>query len=82
MAADFEAAVKIGETIRVRGIRPRRADIIAALRTATARQSSTAAPVMKMGTSRIIATTSWTDWRPKAQYACRGSGQKGELRLR
>jgi hypothetical protein len=31
MAADIEAAVKIGETIRVRGIRPRRADSIAAV---------------------------------------------------
>ena len=31
MAAEIEAAVKIGETIRVRGIRPRRADIVAAV---------------------------------------------------
>ena len=31
MAAEIEAAVKIGETVRVRGIRPRRADIIAAV---------------------------------------------------
>jgi hypothetical protein len=30
MAAEIEAAVKIGDTISVRGIRPRRADIIAA----------------------------------------------------
>jgi hypothetical protein len=31
MAAEMEAAVEIGETIRVRGVRPRRADIIAAV---------------------------------------------------
>lgn len=31
MAAEIEAAVKIGETIRVRGIRPRVADIVAAV---------------------------------------------------
>jgi hypothetical protein len=31
MAADIKAAVKICDTIRVRGIRPRRADIIAAV---------------------------------------------------
>jgi hypothetical protein len=31
MATEIEAAVKIGETIRVRGIRPRRADVIAAV---------------------------------------------------
>lgn len=31
LAAEIEAAVRIGEAIRVRGIRPRRADIIAAV---------------------------------------------------
>jgi hypothetical protein len=31
MAAEIEVAVKIGETISIRGIRPRRADIIAAV---------------------------------------------------
>jgi hypothetical protein len=31
MAAEIEAAIKIGETISIRGVRPRRADILAAV---------------------------------------------------
>ena len=43
MAAEIETAVKIGETISIRGVRPRQADIIAAvaLTAAVARRSST-----------------------------------------